>query len=72
MKFSDYTYVRPDYEALKQEMAALTADLAAATSADAALAIVKQITAINGNIDTQANLWSIRHSIDMNDDFYNE
>ncbi|MBY5035302.1 M3 family oligoendopeptidase [Streptococcus gallolyticus] len=72
MKFSDYTYVRPDYEALKLQMAELTADLSAAATADTALAIVKQVTAINGTIDTQANLWSIRHSIDMNDEFYNE
>lgn len=72
MKFSDYTYVRPDCEALKLQLAELTADLDAATTADAALAIVKQVTAINEIIDTQANLWSIRHSIDMNDEFYNE
>ncbi|TCD46719.1 M3 family oligoendopeptidase [Streptococcus sp. X16XC17] len=72
MKFSEYKYTRPDYEAIKATLTDLTNQLAAAENADTALEIVKKITAINLNIDTQANLWSIRHSIDMNDEFYNE
>ncbi|MGM2842369.1 M3 family oligoendopeptidase, partial [Bacillus cereus group sp. Bce002] len=46
--------------------------LAAAESAQTARQIVQDITAISNLIDTQMNLWSIRHSIDMTDDFYNE
>ena len=72
MKFADYTYTRPDYEAIKREMTALTEELSAATSAEETVKIVQDITRINNLIDTQANLWSIRHSVDMNDEFYNE
>lgn len=72
MKFSEYTYTRPDYEVIKAQLTDLTTQLEAAESADVAVDIVKEITAINFNVDTQVTLWSIRHSIDMNDDFYNE
>lgn len=72
MKFSEYTYTRPDYAAIKAEMTALTQQLEQAASAEEAIQLVKDITAIHSTIDTQANLWSIRHSIDMNDAFYNE
>ncbi len=72
MKFSEYTYTRPDYFAIKTKMAELTQSLASATSAQEAIALVEQVIAISGTIDTQANLWSIRHSIDMKDAFYNE
>ena len=72
MKFSDYRYTRPDYEAIKAQMAELTQELATAPSAQAARGLVEQITAISAAVDTQMNLWSIRHSIDKYDDFYNE
>ncbi len=72
MGFKDYTYTRPDYEALKIELRDLTEKLAQATSGQEAVAVAKEITAINFSIDSQGTLWSIRHSIDMNDDFYNE
>ena len=72
MKFSDYSYTRPDYEAIKDQMAQLTQDLATAPSAQAARELVEQITAICSQVDTQMNLWSIRHSIDMRDEFYNQ
>ncbi len=72
MTFSEYTYTRPDYEAIKLQMADLTEQLAAANSAQEALETVEAITAISATIDTQMNLWSIRHSIDMRDEFYNE
>lgn len=72
MIFSEYNYTRPDYEAIKVEMTALTEELSQARSDQEALEAVQKITKISNHIDTQSNLWSIRHSIDMNDDFYNE
>ena len=72
MKFSEYSYSRPDYTAIKDQMVQLTQDLANAPSAQAARELVEQITAICSQVDTQMNLWSIRHSIDKYDDFYNE
>ncbi|CQR25324.1 oligopeptidase [Streptococcus varani] len=72
MKFAEYTYTRPQYEDIKTQMTDLTEKLAAAESAQTARQIVQDITTISNLIDTQMNLWSIRHSIDMTDDFYNE
>lgn len=72
MSFQNYTYTRPDYEALKVQLTDLTNQLAQAQSGEEAVKLAKQITTINFSIDTQQTLWSIRHSIDMNDDFYNE
>ncbi len=72
MSFKDYKYVRPDYEALKVQLTDLTQQLADAQTGEEAVRVAKEITAINFSIDTQATLWSIRHSIDMTDAFYNE
>lgn len=72
MKFADYCYTRPDYESIKAKMADLTNRLAHAASAEETRQIVQDITAISSTVDTQMNIWSIRHSIDMQDEFYNE
>ncbi|MGT2926727.1 M3 family oligoendopeptidase [Streptococcus cuniculipharyngis] len=72
MTFSDYTYVRPDYPAFKQTFAEKTAKLATATSLAETRQLVQDITTLLRQIDTQANLWYIRHSIDMTDEFYNQ
>ena len=72
MKFTDYTYSRPNYDDIKVKMADLTEKLAVAASTEAARQIVQDITAISSAVDTQMNLWSIRHSIDMRDEFYNQ
>lgn len=72
MSFKDYQYTRPDYDVLKIQLTALTEKLAGAASGEEALAIVREITAINSSIESQMTLWSIRHSIDMKDEFYNE
>ena len=72
MKFTDYTYSRPNYDDIKVKMADLTKKLAVAASTEEARQIVQDITAISSAVDTQMNLWSIRHSIDMRDEFYNQ
>ncbi len=72
MKFSDYTYIRPDYPAIKEDFTRLTADLEAAASLEETKALILEITKLLNLVDTQYNLWMIRHSIDMNDEFYNE
>lgn len=72
MTFKDYEYKRPDYEALKVQLGDLTTRLSQAESGEEAVQLAKDITAINFSIDNQLTLWSIRHSIDQNDEFYNE
>ncbi|MDQ8759168.1 M3 family oligoendopeptidase [Streptococcus ruminantium] len=72
MKFSEYTYTRPDYPVIKEEFTRLIADLEVVTSPETTRSIILDITKILNLVDTQYNLWMIRHSIDMNDEFYNE
>ena len=72
MKFTDYTYSRPNYDDIKVKVTDLTEKLAVAASTDEARQIVQDITTISSAVDTQMNLWSIRHSIDMRDEFYNQ
>ncbi|MET3557949.1 M3 family oligoendopeptidase [Streptococcus rupicaprae] len=72
MTFKEYTYSRPDYPALKKQLTDLTEQLRSAETAERALDVVKEITAIAFTIETQQTLWSIRHSIDMKDPFYND
>lgn len=72
MKFTDYTYTRPDYTLIKEELTDYIQQLQAADSAKQAVELVQAITKIQSTIDTQMNLWHIRHSIDMNDTFYKE
>lgn len=72
MKFSEYRYVRPNYETFKEEFLDLVEQLRKANSLEETRSIVTEITKHLNHIDTQMNLWYIRHSIDMNDAFYNE
>lgn len=72
MKFSEYSYVRPNYETFKGEFLNLVEQLRGANSLEETRKNVTEITKHLNHIDTQMNLWHIRHSIDMNDAFYNE
>lgn len=72
MKFSDYTYVRPDYETIKAQFSDLTNQLAQASDLETTRTLVAAVTKLLNLVDTQYNLWMIRHTIDMNDEFYNE
>lgn len=72
MTFSTYTYTRPDYEAHKAKLTDLIAEVANAADAETAKTAVEAIVAAENTIQTHNTLWSIRHSIDMNDEFYNE
>lgn len=70
MKFTDYTYTRPDYQIIEQKMTGLTKQLAEATDAQTALEAVKAITKIKATIYSQNSLCDIRYSIDTTDAYY--
>lgn len=72
MTFHNYTYTRPDYEAFKAKMAELISDLTAAQTLEAAKTAISAIQGLQADIDTQSTLCSIRHSINVKDDFYNQ
>ncbi|MFA9468716.1 M3 family oligoendopeptidase [Streptococcus sp. E24BD] len=72
MTFTNYTYTRPDYAAIKGQMAELTAQLRATQTLEDTKAAIRAIQSIQADIDTQSTLCSIRHSINVKDDFYNQ
>lgn len=70
MKFSEYTYERPDFAAYA---AAFEENLTALEEAADLTAAIQAVDALNQQrrwIDTQFNLAGIRHSIDTRDAFY--
>ncbi|WP_277630908.1 M3 family oligoendopeptidase [Atopococcus tabaci] len=72
MKFTDYTYERPDYEAYKKDARTTIQQLKEAASADDAKAAVKKMSEMMRGIDTQVNLSYVRHTIDTRDEFYEQ
>ncbi|KXT78276.1 M3 family oligoendopeptidase [Streptococcus sp. DD13] len=72
MKFSEYSYIRPNYEDVKTTSTQLISALQSAASAPEALQHLKDIIAIFAEVETQSTLCSIRHSVDMEDSFYDQ
>ncbi len=72
MKFSEMIYKRPDFEAVKTELRAKLESFKNAKNADEQIKCLDEINAIRNNIDTQAELSNIRHSINNNDEFYSK
>ncbi len=70
MKFSEMIYVRPDLEAVKQQMADLTRQLQEATDYPAAKAALLEWEALNKDVMTAETLAYVRHSINTKDTFY--
>ncbi len=70
MKFREFLYERPDYEAVKSQMETLMAELACAEDSDAFLKIFGEINVLRGHYDTMSTLCHVRNSIDTKDPFY--
>ena len=70
MKFSEMTYVRPDLEAVKQQMADLTRQLQEAADYPAAKAALLAWEVLNKDVMTAETLAYVRHSINTKDAFY--
>ena len=70
MKFSEMPYQRPDLDAVKQQFADLCARFKAAESYAEARAVFLEEEKLNKHVDTQAQLASVRNTIDTRDTFY--
>lgn len=70
MKFSDYTYQRPDFTSYKTEFLENLSHFTNASSFEDAQVAINQLDHLRGIIDTAMNLAGIRYSIDTNDIFY--
>ena len=70
MKFSDYTYVRPDFDSYKHNYLEALHNLEEAANLESAKTAIDELNYLRGTIDTAVNLASIRHSIDTTDPYY--
>ncbi|MBQ1878497.1 MAG: M3 family oligoendopeptidase [Erysipelotrichaceae bacterium] len=70
MKFSEYKYERPDYEACSKQLDELLKQLGKIRDGEEFWQKYQEIQKINDRINTMSNIAMIRHSIDTRDPFY--
>lgn len=72
MKFSEMPYVRPDIEAVKQQIGEAVAAMEAAETAEEQIAAIDRYNAIEGSVNTMGTLAYIRHTINTRDKYYDK
>lgn len=72
MKFSEFKYERPDFETYQKNMRTNLENFKNAGSVEEQIKCLDSIIVLLNNVSTQATLASIRHSINNNDEFYNQ
>lgn len=72
MKFSQMLYERPDFEALKSQIATLTKMLTDAPNYEDAKKVFLEKETVEKHINTMETLAHIRHTIDTRDKFYDD
>ncbi len=72
MKFSELPYERPDLKAIMDSIKSLINDFQKSSSANEQIELMKKIAEVRSEMETSRSLVSIRHSIDTNDEFYDE
>ncbi len=70
MKFTEYSYIRPNYVEIKSTMVNLFKALSQIENLDEQLVIIEKINSIRNNVDTMCNISQIRNSINTEDSFY--
>lgn len=70
MKFEDYTYIRPDLEAVTNKFSGMLDRFKQAESAAEQTKAMMEINELRNELGTMFNLCYIRHSIDTNDEYY--
>ncbi|MBH0164520.1 M3 family oligoendopeptidase [Fictibacillus sp. 7GRE50] len=72
MKFSEFTYERPDVKSLKTEFEEAVKVFKEARSADEQNEAMKKVVALRNSFESKARLAKIRHTINTEDVFYKE
>ena len=72
MKFSEYKYVRPDIELVKNQYSSLIEKFNNSKNSDEQYKIIEKINDLSKTIDSMFNLVAIRHSINTQDEFYDK
>lgn len=70
MKFSEYRYERPDVKKVEQRFKELLGQFHAADNVDDQSRVIESINRLRSEVDTQAEIVGIRHSVNTNDEFY--
>lgn len=70
MKFQEYTYERPDFDAYKTKAAEIIKQIQSADRAEYAIDSINEMTEQMSSLETMMTLASIRHSINTKDTFY--
>lgn len=71
MKFDQFSYERPDYDAVRQNMMSLVEALKMA-DANEVLAVAEKINQVHSQFSSMEVLGMIRHSIDTSNEFYSQ
>ncbi|WEG14260.1 M3 family oligoendopeptidase [Pullulanibacillus sp. KACC 23026] len=72
MKFSEYSYIRPDFEALQSQFNEALERFSKAATFEAQSEAMADINKLRNQFDSMNQIASIRHTIDTNDEFYKE
>lgn len=72
MKFNDYAYVRPDYDAMVKKYGELVAAVNGAKSVDDVVAAVEAHEKLIMDFESMLTIASIRHTVDTRDKFYSD
>jgi len=70
MKFSEYKYERPDIESIKEQFGKLVQKFESAERLEDQEQVLSEINRLRGEVDSMAQIVTIRHSVDTNDSFY--
>lgn len=70
MKFSEFTYQRPDLAAFSQKFQELLTKFAEAETPEGQDKAMEAINAMRGEVETMWNIGHVRHTIDTKDPFY--
>lgn len=72
LKFSEYSYKRPDMNVFEQEMKSLIERFENALNVDEQDRVMEEINALRRDFETMDNIVSVRHTINTEDSFYEE
>ena len=70
MKFSDYKYIRPDYETVKKDFLEIIEEIENSKDYTQQISNIKKLNKLRNNVETMSTLASIRYSINTLDEFY--
>lgn len=72
MKFSEFTYARPDIQKVKLELSHVIKEFSEALTAEEQIDVIRKINEIRKEFESAQMIAQIRHTLDTTDSFYDE